>query len=387
MNLAIVTHTISRNDGQGRVNYEIARAALTRGDHVTLVASVVSPDLRSHPRVRWSSISVEGWPTALLRNQVFALKSARWLRQHRDEIDVILANGCITWASAHVNVAHFVHSAWLRSEVHTARLQHGPAAWYQWLYTALNARWERRAFQQANTVVAVSERIREELLAIGVPDDKIQVLPNGVQLDEFRPGNASRSSLGVPGGVPLALFVGDLQTPRKNLDTVLHALKEVPTLHLAVVGALDGSPYPNLARSLDLEDRVHFLGFRTDVAQLMQAADLCVCPSRYEPFSLVLLEALASGLPVVTSKAVGAASLLTDACGVVVEDAEDPSALAAALTALLRRPERQRSMHQAVRTVAERYSWQRMADSYLSLLDATATAVHRPSTSFSPAVH
>lgn len=368
IHLAIVTHVVTPGDGQGRVNYEIAQAALDRGDRVTLVATSVEPELARHERVRWIRIPVDGWPTALVRNLVFASRSARWLRRHRTELDVVLANGCITWAPAHVNAAHFVHSAWIKSTVHTARLQSGPAAWYQWLYTRLNAAWEKRAFAQARSVVAVSDRVADELRDAGVDPARIETIPNGVDLDEFRPGPAHRADLGLPEGVPLALFIGDLQTPRKNLDTVLNALQGLPDVHLAVAGRVAGSPYPDLAAQLGLANRVHFLDFRRDVAQLLQAADACVCPSRYEPFSLVVLEALASGCPVVTASTVGAAPLVTNACGRVVDDPEDADALRSALHAILTHPHRER-LRRAARSAAEGYGWSQTAAAYLAVVD------------------
>ena len=388
MHLAIVTHTLSRGDGQGRVNYEVARAALDRGDYVTLIASTVSPELLSYDRVRWVEISVDGWPTALLRNQVFAFRSARWLRQHRDEIDVTLANGFITWAPVQVNAAHFVHSAWLHSEVHTSRLTSGPTAWYQWAYTALNARWERRAFAQAETVIAVSDRVAAELRAAGVPDSRIRTVPNGVDLDEFTPQAAQHEPMNLPvsiGDRRLALFVGDLKTPRKNLDTVLRALVDLPGLHLAVAGRTDGSPYPAEAARLGVASQVTFLGFRRDIAALMRAADVCVCPSRYEPFSLVVLEALASGCPVVTARSVGAAPIVTPACGVVVDDPNDAHTLTEALrrVAVNPSPRERQSLRRAARAAALDYDWSRTAAGYLDVLDATyacpAGCMHEPS--------
>ena len=371
MHIGIVTHTLGFGDGQGRVNYEIAAAALDRGHRVTALASTVDAALAARNGLTWVRIDVDGWPSALLRNQVFAWRTTRWLRQHRARLDVVLANGAITWAPADVNAAHFVHTAWLRSPVHTARLQHGLRAGYQRLYTALNARWERHAFRQARTVVAVSDRVRSELLDAGVPEWRIAVIPNGVDLDEFAPGPADRTALGLPDDVPLALFVGDLQTPRKNLDTVLRALRHTPALHLAVVGRRADSPYPALAERLGLSARVRFLGFRTDVPALMRAADLCACPSRYEPFSLVLLEALASGCPVVTASPVGAATLLQDDCGIVVNDPEDASALAQAFAAVLDAPD-PHALRRSARRVAESHSWAQMADAYLHLLELEA---------------
>lgn len=374
MKLGLVTHKLLRGDGQGRVNYEVAKAALRRGHRVVLVATEVAPELAAAERVQWLKTEVGGWPSALLRNQAFAWHSTQHLKRIQEEVNLVMANGFITWAPTTFNAVHFVHSAWLRSDVHTLRVRRGPRAWYQGLYTALNARWERRAFAQAEALVAVSKRVRDELVEIGVAPDRIHVVPNGVDLDEFSPGLADRAALGLPPDVPLGLFVGDLQTPRKNLDVVLQALRHVPTLHLAVVGETAGSAYPAMAQALGVADRVMFLGFCRDVPGLMRAADLCLCPSRYEPFSLVLLEALASGLPVVTARPVGAADLVTSACGIVLDDPEDAHALAQATSTLIGDTARLQAMGAAARSVAEAHSWARMGQRYVDLFERHVAA-------------
>jgi len=370
MTLAIVTHTVATGDGQGRINYEIARAALERDHRVVLVATDVDENLRDAEMVTWIRVPVRRFPTELVRNQVFAWRSSRWLRRHRHELDVVIANGAITWPAADINIAHFVHSAWLDSPVHTLRTRSGPYAWYQGLYTLLNARWERRAFRQAHTVVAVSDRVREELEAVGIPRDKIRVIPNGVDLDEFSPGPSERGRLGLPENVPLGGLIGDLKTPRKNVDTVLKCMTERPDFHLAIAGTLDGSPYPALARDLGVQDRVYFLGFCDDIPALLRSVDVCLCPSRYEPFSLVLLEALASGCPVITSRNVGAAALLPREAGWVVDTPTDVRAL----TDTLREAIHDKPLHeikQAARKTAEQHSFGRMAATYLDLIEET----------------
>jgi len=231
---------------------------------------------------------------------------------------------------------------------------------------------ERRAYSQAKVVVAVSEGTRKELIKIGIPDERIRVITNGVDLQEFSPGPADRRELSLPEGVPLGIFVGDIRAPRKNLDTVLHALVEVPGLHLAVVGSTAESPYPRLARQLGLASRVHFLGYRTEVPQLMRAADLFVFPSRFEELPLVILEAMASGLPIVTATTAGADDLVSEECGFVVDDPNDTEALAGALKWLVQHPENRKKMGQAARAVAEQHSWQRMSEQYLRLYEEVA---------------
>jgi len=373
MKLAIVTHKFCKGDGQGRVNYEVVREALSQGHHLTLIASEVAQEFRAHPAVTWVPISVAAWPTALLKCQVFAWKSAHWLKAHRREVDIVQVNGFITWAASDVNAVHFVHSAWLRSPVHSARLRRDLYGLYQWMYSALNARLERKAFSAAKSVVAVSEQIRRELLQIGVPDERIRVIINGVDPKEFYPGPSRRSDWGLPNGVPLALFAGDIRTPRKNLDTVLQALVEAKDLHLAVAGATEGSLYPALSAQLGLTARVHFLGYRRDVADLMRAADIFVFPSRYEACSLVSLEALASGLPIITATTAGGSEVITESCGVVLPDPNDATALAAAMCRMTDDPKRMMAQGHAARRIAEEHTWSIMAADYLTVFQQVTT--------------
>jgi glycosyltransferase involved in cell wall biosynthesis len=309
----------------------------------------------------------------LIRNQVFAWKSNRWLTTYRNTLDCVISNGCITWTPADINIAHFVHSAWLRSSGHTAYSHSGAYGWYQWIYTWLNAVWERRAYRQAKTVVAVSDAVRRDLEAAGIPPSSIVTIPNGVDLDEFQPSPVDTPKAFPSAAGPVGLFVGDLRTRRKNLDTVLLALQDAPGFQLLVAGETADSPYPALANSLGLSERVRFLGYCTDVPDLMRSVDVCICPSRYEPFSLVALESLASGTPVITSKNVGAAQYLSSTCTWIIDDPEDHTSLAATLRAFTERalhaPGEMTTMRQNARDVAEKYSFRRMAREYLHLIE------------------
>ncbi len=386
MKLCIVTPCVAKGDGQGRVNYEITWEAIRRGHHVTLLASRVAPELLHHSQVNWIDIQAKGLPTYLLRDIVFAWQSSEWLSKHRSELDLVQANGAISWAQGDVNLVPFVHSAWLRSPLHISRTRRDFYGFYQWLYTVLNARWEKRAFRQAKVVVAVSHRVKQELVDIGVPKEAIRVILCGVDLQEFSPGSGDRSKWGLPEQVPLALFVGDIRINRKNLDTVLQALVQVPELHLAVVGTIEGSPYPQLAAQLELSARVHFLGNPQNVVpKLMRTADLFVFPSRYEPYGLVVIEAMASGLPVITATTTGAAEIVTPECGVVLSDTEDTNALAQALSTLAKDSELRNRMGKAARFIAEQHSWASMAQSYVDLFEELAShEYHRCPTHLSP---
>jgi glycosyltransferase involved in cell wall biosynthesis len=366
MKLALITHNFFRGDGQSRVNYEIAHHALRQGAEVWLLADQVDASLLEQG-AHWVKVHPQQQKLHLRKVPEFAHRASAALRTLPVRPDIIHANGYTLDTPHHINTSHFVHASWRRSPVHTARLRRDLYGAYQWTYSAMNARWERKAYTEARLVAAVSERVRQELIAAGVPSEKVCVVVNGVDLAEFAPGPEDRASLGLPSGVPLALFVGDIRTPRKNLDTILAALKTLPGLHLAVVGAVAASPYPALAERLGVAARTHFLDFRRDVSRLMRAADLFVFPSRYEACSLALLEAMASGMPIVTAETTGGAELVTRDCGIVLPSPDDTEALSAALRSLMESPSYRAAMGKAAREVAEQHSWEQMATEYMAL--------------------
>lgn len=370
MKVAIVTHVVRHNDGQGRVNHEIARAALNEGFEVTLIASHIAPELAEHPSVTWVRVQPSRfWPTNLLRQQVFALKSALWLRRHRRDVDVLHVNGFITWARADVNTAHFVHGGWARSKYYPFGLTRGIWSAYQFVYTRANAVLERWAYRRTRVIAAVSKKVADEIRASGGhPTERLDVIYNGVDTQGFGSASADRAKFDLPDGKFLLLFVGDLRTPRKNLGTVLEALKHLPEhVHLAVAGYLPGSPYPEMARSLGIGSRVHFLGLVREMPTLMRSVDAYVFPSRYEAMSLSLLEAMASGLPVVTARTAGGAEIITPECGIVLEDPDDVKALAGAVARLAGDDTRRRAMGVAAAELAGGFGWSRMAAQYIAL--------------------
>ncbi|GAB6848647.1 glycosyltransferase family 4 protein [Paraburkholderia kururiensis] len=403
MRILIVTHVVTKNDGQGRVNYEIARAALEAGHEVTLLASAADSVLAAHPRACFVKIAPSKLPSRLVQYQLFAWRTAMWIAAHRDAFDVIHVNGFITWARAHVNAVHFVHDGWYRCGFYPFRATRGAYHAYQVLYTRLNAWCERWAFRRAEAIVPVSAKVAQEVAALGIADARLHVIHNGVDFDEFAPGESERERFGLPREPFMALFAGDLRMSRKNLDTVLRALRETPPhVHLAVAGILRNSPYPALARSLGVADRVHFLDLVKDMPALMRSVDAFVFPSRYEPLGLVLLEAMAAALPVVTARTAGGAEMIEagapgnakdeekdegkdggmdNACrmegapyaepaaGIVLDDPDDAAALAAALARLASDRGAARHMGEAARQRAASLGWPRMAERYLALYE------------------
>jgi glycosyltransferase involved in cell wall biosynthesis len=372
-----VTHKLVRSDGQGRVNAEVVAGLASAGHRVVVVCSEIDAELAASPGVDWHRVVVPDWlPTTLLRYQVFGFRVGRLLRR-LPAADVLQLNGAIAHGTVGgVNVANFVHAHWARSPHHPARGRWGPAPVYRWLFTWLNAAWERRAFHRAERVVAVSEQVRDALVRyVGIDPERIDVIPPGVDAGQFRPAlageaNRLRAELAVADDDFLLLFVGDAQSNRKNLDLILHAMPRWPgRVRLAVIGDVSRSPYPAMADQLGVGGRVAFLGRRTtDLPDLMRGADVFVFPSHYDPFALVVTEAMASGVPVVTAPTVGASGLIRDGeNGFVLPNDTDLEPLVAVVERLLADPALRATVGRAARVTAEQHSWAAMADRYAEL--------------------
>ena len=229
--------------------------------------------------------------------------------------------------------------------------------------------WERFALTRSEApIIAVSGKTGEELTRyLGVDPGRIHVIYNGIDTTRFSPArsrSAARAELKElvqtrrPDAVVL-LFVG-YSFRRKGLAQVISAMAEVADerVELWVAGGDDPAPYRRLAGELGVGERVRFLGHRSDVVGLMQAADAFVMPSSYDPFPLVLLEALACGTPVITSRAVGMAELMTDGReGYIVEDPFDTAELARALGRFLEREEQWPELSAAGRALALDWDW------------------------------
>lgn len=368
MKICIVTPNVILNDGQGRVNYEIICEAIRRQHQITIVSKTLATDLLNHPQVTWISHKSFKYPSQLLRDLHFAAQSWVWLKKNAHEFDVVQVDGSVTIYPADFNVVHFVHSAWLKSPVHLSKTRKDLYGLYQWIYSSINSRREKDSFAKAKNIIAVSERVKQELQELGVPENKITVIHNGVDTDEFQLGESNRKELELPPSVRLALFIGDLKTNRKNLDTVFKALQHLPNTHLAIVGNFQGSPYPTLAKTLHLDHQVHFMGRRHDIPKVMQSCDFFVFPSRYEPFGMVVTEAMASGLPVIISTSTGAAEISDSSCSVLV-DPEDVTALINAMDSLSQNAELCLKMGDCARSIAEQHTWSSKAIHYINLYE------------------
>jgi glycosyltransferase involved in cell wall biosynthesis len=229
--------------------------------------------------------------------------------------------------------------------------------------------WAARA---AAGMVTVSEALRREMIALGIPSHRVRTLRNGVDLAMFHPvaRDETRAAMGLDG--PVVISVGHL-IERKGHDLVIGALPELPGYTLLVAG--DGPEHTklqSLATSLGVAGRVRFLGAvpHADLAKLYSAADALVLASSREGWPNVLLEAMACGTPVVASNVWGAPELVCDPAAGVLMPARSAAGVATGVRALFDAlPTRE-----ATRRFAEGYSWDETTEGQIRLFDEVMAA-------------
>jgi UDP-glucose:(heptosyl)LPS alpha-1,3-glucosyltransferase len=212
-------------------------------------------------------------------------------------------------------------------------------------------------------IVAISEMVKKDIQKnYQVPDEKIEVVYNGVSLKRFHPENKKRfrlrirEKLNIPEKKILILFVGS-GFERKGLKFLLESLEFLSSdnWHLLLMGKGNWSRYLQFA-SKENQKKIHCQEPVDDLEKYYATADIFVLPSIYEPFGNANLEALASGLPVVTSRNSGAAEILEHGeNGRVIENPSDPKEIAENINALFD-PAVRESMGQKARSLAEKFT-------------------------------
>ncbi len=242
---------------------------------------------------------------------------------------------------------------------------------------ALQLFMERKIFADPHQLIqCVSPMVRDDIArGYDVPEDRLVVVPYGVDCQQFAPEKHRPEREGLrrqwsSGGKSVWLLAGS-GWHRKGLDTALRALaaSESRSQFLWVAGRDQTRAWQRLAERLGVADRVRFLGARTDMPRIYAAADGLLLPTRYDAFGLVLLEAAASGLPVITSGSAGAASLLASA-GIVIAQAGDVDGFASALDQL-ENPAERRKLGDRGREIALRNGWRETTDQLRALYART----------------
>jgi glycosyltransferase involved in cell wall biosynthesis len=368
MRIAVISRHFSRAGG-GAESYAVALVQGMASRHEVHVFSQAS----NHP--------VEG----VTYHSVFCLfQKPRWLNQ--------LWFAVSTWRQTRrgFDIVHSHENTWQGQiqTIHVRPVRHnlffpykGMSLVFRWVKVVLSPRLitylllEGSRFKSSSSrqVVATSAHLCQECEE-AYPNcfDKIKVVTPGVNLHKsLWQKSDARRALNLPQDGQMILFVAN-DFARKGLDTLLKSLRHLPSsVFLAVAGNPSASEkYRRMARELGIEDRVYFLGSLDDLSPAYVAADCLAHPTLEDSFAMVVLEAMAHGLPVVVSG--------PDECGVsrqlthgvnalILSDPKNEKELASQIVAVLHDRDLSYSLQQGGFAFAERHSWDTAVIQYENL--------------------
>ena len=294
--------------------------------------------------------------------------------------DVVFSPG-INCSDADAIVVHIVFQEFFRLVHQDLRLWDAPlSSWpillHRILYYRLIMALENRIYRNPRvSLAAVSQLTAREITAHFARHD-VTVIPNSVDLERFnmperlRRRRQTRQALQLSEAEFVLVLVGN-DYKKKGLVPLLNAvaaIRHLP-LRLLVVGRDDRTPFLEQIRQLGLEDRVQFPEPSPDVMLFYAAADVYAGPSLHDSFALPPIEAMASGLPVITSVTNGGSQIITEGFdGFVLQNAEDSASLSKIICKLYEQTELCRSIGENAARTVKSYSWERNASETFAFL-------------------
>ncbi|WJY14994.1 glycosyltransferase family 4 protein [Pectobacteriaceae bacterium CE90] len=330
MKLAIVRQKYRPDGGAERF---VSRALDALSNHKVLDVSVITRSWEGSEQANRNIIICNPRITGRIQRERAFANAAQ---QHFAEFDLVQSHERIPGCHIY-RAGDGVHQSWLTQRSRILSPIQRKFLWWSGFHRYILAQ-EQAMYQHPalKAVICNSQMVADEIRHyFSVPAEKIHLIYNGVNTSTFTPGlkatyrRAVRQQLGIADNVPVMLFVGS-GFERKGLAGAIHAINisSQHSPHLIVVGKDKHSRhYQKLARQLRVADRVHFMGMQPDTRPYYGAADMLLLPTLYDPFPNVVLEAMASGLGVITSQQCGGKEFIQPGINGFVCDALDYAAL------------------------------------------------------------
>jgi UDP-glucose:(heptosyl)LPS alpha-1,3-glucosyltransferase len=324
----VIKHYSLLQGGAERYAVDLSRALVNAGHEVHIVANRYESD--GPPGIHFHRVTMRHKP-AWLRVISFCRGARRVIA--KEDFDVIYALTQIYPQDMYLTGGG-VYRHWMR-----IRYPFVIARWLAYLIKPIhlaNVYLERQLYAAKNNriIIANSLLCKEHVQKYyGVPEDRIKVIYHGVDHEIFNPQRAglartqTRQSLGIDSEAPVLLFVSH-NWKRKGLSVLLRALGSVRSaarkFELVVVGRGNPKAYMKLIETLGLQGRAHFIGHTDEILRYFGIADMVVLPTQYDSFGNVCIEAMACGIPVVSSSSSGVAELIRNGeNGYVLKNADD----------------------------------------------------------------
>ncbi len=380
----VILHADAHKGGAERYTLQIAHALAGRGHQVSLLATThAEPVAGVNPVVLQA-----GGRTKTARYLGFLKRLDEFLAEH--PCDIVHAMLPVRRCDLYHPHAGLATEALAKGHLkHANTLVRG----LSWLCNQANSR--RRAYAATETemlkepdapgILCLSEYVKAAVRRrFFLPEHKLHTLFNAVDLDVFAPGGdpsvrgTLRERFGIGSQEPVGLMVAQ-DFARKGLAEVIQAMAQLPrnSMRLLVIGKDDPARYRRQAKLAGLQDAVVFAGPTSDVRPFYRAADFMVMPTRHDPCSLVVLEALAMGVPVISTRFNGACEIMTDGThGCVLADPGDISTLASAMRGMLD-PQQREKMSGACLALRLRLDFNSHIDQLLAIYRGVKSARDR----------
>lgn len=345
LKITLLSRHFKARGGLEKWTSRLAEGFMQKGGDVTILTSDTIEEQEAHSHFRIHSFPLTKKLNFQKMNQ-FDLLTRKWNQAHPAHLVFGMDR---TRSQTHMRAGNGVHAAYLAKR---KSFENYPL-YKQWLnpinQTILNI--EKQAFESPKLKILFtnSHMVKQEVLEYyNISPNKIEVIHNGVEWKEMEENFSSWHTEKEEKCQEYCLdpnrfhflFIGN-GYERKGLGILMEALATLQTreFHLSVVGKDRDLPlFKKLARSLGLQNRVHFFGPQNTVRPFLQLADSLVIPSHYDPFANVTVEALAMGLFVVSSKTNGGHEVLQESNGVIIDELTQIDAVAAALTVAMDHP-------------------------------------------------
>jgi len=380
MNIALAFPGCHRRAGVERIMWECSRFLESRGHQVTVFAN--EWDDTNSGSIAHRFVPMWRQPY-FLRGYSFYRNCGR-LYQASD-FDVLNTHGSVCPLGG-VHWVQSVQKAWLetsarfRKPLSVARLRQRVNPLHPVLLHLEKEHFGKRGYRK---IIATTPQVKSDLMRLyGVPDQDVVIIPNGFSPTEFSPElraarrQESRASLGLENRDIALLFVAN-ELERKGYYTILSAMQILHDhrLRLLVVGRTDQQTVQRAASRFGLSNQVRYCGSTSDIAGYHAASDLFVLPTQYEAFCLAILEALGSGLPVITSSVPGAGDAIQAGVnGAVVDDPTSAECLARIIQPFLDFEYRQDISGQVPGSVVS-YQWPAVLANYEQVLVDNCTGI------------
>ena len=377
----LVAADFVKTGGMDRANFALADYLGRQGMQVHLVAHRVAPELLAMPNVKFHRVPKVANSYLLGGPVLDWVGRSQAQRIAKAGGRVLVNGGNCQWGD--VNWVHYVHAAYRRES--KAGLLHQLKTS---VANKIDRAEERKALQSARVIIVNSERTKRDIIEkLAIPTEsydapqKIHTVYYGIEPQLFYPANPQertelRHQLGWSTSKLIVVFIGALGDRRKGFDTLFAAWQQLCAdsdwdADLVAIGTGAELPlWQRRATEVGIGSRIHFLGFRSDVPDLLRAADCLVAPTRYEAYGLGVHEALCCGLPALVSATAGVAERYPPHLGdLLILDPENALDLAARLR---RWREAIHQYSKMVSTLSEElrgYTWDDMASNIVDKIN------------------